>query len=174
MSHAPTFDRNTAEPCRCVSQHRSLWGVQALLFLIGVSVVAGVVFLMAGITPISAPVLPSTPSVARSWSVSPSPTTAVLSSPTPNPLIPPTYQIVIVTTPTPAPTATMTAYQQLATAVVMTQVAGKVPQDCGLTTVTAEESRICYWPTETPTPPPTPAYQTCSTPVPGAYCLKEA
>lgn len=79
---------------------------------------------------------------------------------------------VFVTTPTPRPSPTMTLYQTQATAVIQTQVADLVPKPCTETTVVPGESKVCWWPTPTVEPQPTPAYQTCSTPVPAQYCLK--
>lgn len=68
----------------------------------------------------------------------------------------------------------MTMYQEQATAIVQTQAAGLLPRPCPETTVTPGESKVCWWETQTPTPHPTPTYQTCATPVPGAYCMKES
>lgn len=67
----------------------------------------------------------------------------------------------------------MTTYETQATAAVQTRVAALAPQPCETTTVTPGTPEICFWIQATNTPIPTPDYQTCSTPVPGAYCRKE-
>ena len=175
MPDAPTFNRDTGEPCKCLSQKQTGWGVQSLLLLIGLSVLFGTGYSLTQLMPTPPSALPPTAPAARTSFASPSPTTAVPSpSPTLNPLIPPTYQVVVVTTLTPIPTATMTTFQTQATAVIQTQVAGMVPQPCEQTTVTPGTPEICFWIQATKTPIPTPTYQTCSTPVPGAYCRKES
>lgn len=175
MPDAPTFNTQTAEQCQCQNLSKTGWGVQSLLLLIGLSVAAGMGYLTMSLMPPPPSALPPTAPVARTSFASPSPTTAVPSpSPTLNPLIPPTYQVVVVTTLTPIPTATMTTFQTQATAVIQTQVAGMVPQPCEQTTVTPGTPEICFWIQATKTPIPTPTYQTCSTPVPGAYCRKES
>lgn len=175
MPDAPTFNRDTGEPCKCLSQSKTVWGVQSLLLLTGLSVLFGTGYSLTQLMPPQPSALLPTAPAARTSFASPSPTTAVPSpSPTLNPLIPPTYQVVVVTTLTPIPTATMTAFQTQATAVIQTQVAGLVPQPCEQTTVTPGTPEICFWIQATKTPIPTPTYQTCSTPVPGAYCRKES
>lgn len=172
MPDVPTFNTTTGEQCPlCLSQSKTGWGVQSLLLLIGLSVLGGVGYLLTQLTTHQNAALPPTAPVSRSSFASPFPTT-VDPSPTANPLIPPTYAIVVPVTFTPVPTATMTSFQAQSTAVMMTAEAGKVPKACPETTVVPGTPVICYWPVKTPTPIPTPTYKPCATPLPGAFCKK--
>lgn len=174
MPDASTFNTDTGEPCKCVSQSKTGWGVQSLLLLIGLSVLAGVAYLLTQLMSPQNAALPPTAPVSKSSFASPSPSTAVPSpTATLNPLIEPTYMTVFVTTPTPSPTATMTPREARAEADKATKIAAAMPPACPEATVTPGTPVLCYWPTPRPSPQPTPNYQTCSTPVPAQYCLKK-
>lgn len=177
MPDAPTFNRDTGEQCQCLSQSKTGWGVQSLLLLIGLSVLAGTGYLLWSLTTPQSAALPPTAPVARTSSARPSPaTTTPEPTSTPDPFastVTPAIQLVMEVTRTPVPTATLTPPEATLRAGQATATAMAMPITCERTTVTPGERKTCFWEVVLPSPTPMPTYPPCETPVPGMRCQKE-
>lgn len=178
MPDAPTFNTTTGEGCPpCQNLSKTGWGVQFLLFLIGGFIAFGVGCLLAPLIVTQPSALPPTVPAARTSFASPSPTTAVPYTPTPDPFAPtatPTILLVMEVTQTPEPTATLSPYEATLQAGQATATALAMPRTCERTTVTPGTPEVCYWEPVLPTPSPMPTLPPCVTPVPAMRCLKES
>ena len=177
MPDAPTFDTTTGEQCRCQNLSKTGWGVQSLLFLGGLSILCGMGYLLVQLMPLQPSALPPTAPAARTSFASPSPSTAVPYTATPDPFAPtatPAILLVMEVTQTPEPTATLTPYEATLRAGQATATALAMPLTCERTTVTPGTPKPCYWMPVLPTPSPIPTLVTCETPIPLARCLKES
>ena len=178
MPDAPTFNTDTGEGCPpCQNLSKTGWGVQSLLLLIGSCVLIGVGYLLVQLMPLPTSALPPTAPVSRSSFASPFPSTAVPSTPTPDPFAPtatPDIQLVMEVTRTPIPTPTLSPYEATLQAGQATATAMAAPISCERTTVTPGERKTCFWEVVLPLPTPMPTYPPCETPVPAMRCMKEA